>query len=699
MSAENMEVRWFQSKYSAVVHLYKDGRDQYEEQMAEYQQRTEFLKDDITSGSVSLRIHNIQPSDEGQYKCRFQSSVTYEEALLELQVADLGSAPAISVEGHQDRGIRVVCRSSGWYPQPKAQWRDLQGQLLPSASENISQEADGLFQTEIAIVLREESNQKVSCCVRNLRLNQERESAIYVTVDVTLDPDMANPWLVLSEDRKRVFGKFFSDGQKRSFLQTGVLAIHDPLLRVSQAGLVLVYSLLGEAQQLMGVTQLWRFLEEQERLLLTQLEKLDEEIVKIQKENITKLSEEISHLSEMEGKYQKPANEFLQDVRSTLSRYVALSLPLTLRKVGKELGDDVSTTSPQGSTAKCVGKTLPSALVTKRVWRSHLETTQLSLPAPRGRRAPAWSTPEVVDLLGLWGQDDVQAQLRNSRRNFDIYSQIARGMEEKGYDRDPQQCRLKIKELRQAYQKAKEANSRSGAEPQTCRFYKELHAIIDGDSTSTVKRPMDTLGDLESQGTGVNPEIEVMIKEEEEEEEEEYGGQATGGSGGVASQDFFLTPEQSSQSQQSSPGEPDAGEGTSAAANAALRASPSTPEERLGQVRRRKKRTREDMFQEVLRASRASEREQRAWRVMINDKMQRDSEDRRNGQQEMITLLREQTDMLRSLIELQAEHIRARLPLQPIENCIPGPPFTGLHVTSGPGAVPQALHPTEDYTQ
>ncbi|CAM2101480.1 unnamed protein product [Caretta caretta] len=51
-----------------------------------------------------------------------------------------------------------------------------------------------------------------------------------------------------------VFGKFFSIEQKRPFLQTAVLAIHDPLLRVSQAGLVLVYSLLGEAQQLMGVT-------------------------------------------------------------------------------------------------------------------------------------------------------------------------------------------------------------------------------------------------------------------------------------------------------------------------------------------------------------------------------------------------------------------------------------------------------------
>ncbi|CAM5104940.1 unnamed protein product, partial [Natator depressus] len=70
--------------------------------------------------------------------------------------------------------------------------------------------------------------------------------------------------------------------------------------------------------------QLRQFLEEQERLLLAQLEKLDKKIVKIENENITKLSEEISCLSEliseMEGKCQKPASEFLQDVRSTLRR-------------------------------------------------------------------------------------------------------------------------------------------------------------------------------------------------------------------------------------------------------------------------------------------------------------------------------------------------------------------------------------------
>ncbi|CAM5129927.1 unnamed protein product, partial [Natator depressus] len=193
MDAQSMAVRWFRSQHSAVVHPYHDGQDWYGNQMLEYQGRTELLKDDLTHGGVSLRIYDIRPSDEGQYTCLFQSLTFFHEASVLLQVEGLGSGPDISVEGHQDGGIKVVCRSSGWYPQPEAQWKDLHGQLLPSASEKISQEVNGLFQTEIAIVLTEESNQKVSCCVRNPRVNQERESTISIA---DLFFPRVSPWVV-----------------------------------------------------------------------------------------------------------------------------------------------------------------------------------------------------------------------------------------------------------------------------------------------------------------------------------------------------------------------------------------------------------------------------------------------------------------------------------------------------------------------
>uniref|UniRef100_A0A674JTS5 Ig-like domain-containing protein n=1 Tax=Terrapene triunguis TaxID=2587831 RepID=A0A674JTS5_9SAUR len=69
-----MEVGWLRSQDSAVVHLYRDGQDQYGEQMLEYRGRTELLKDDITNGRVSLRIRDVRPSDDVQYTCFFHDS-------------------------------------------------------------------------------------------------------------------------------------------------------------------------------------------------------------------------------------------------------------------------------------------------------------------------------------------------------------------------------------------------------------------------------------------------------------------------------------------------------------------------------------------------------------------------------------------------------------------------------------------------
>ncbi|EMP40454.1 Thyrotropin-releasing hormone-degrading ectoenzyme [Chelonia mydas] len=112
--------------------------------------------------------------------------------------------------------------------------------------------------------------------------------------------------------------------------------------------------------------------------------------------------------------------------------------------------------------------------------------------------------------------------------------------------------------------------------------------------------------------------------------------------------------------------------------------------------KRRKKRTRENLFSEILQASAASDSEQRSWKVNIADSIERGRMDRRKAQdseremhQDITGLLRPQTQMLQTLVDLQVQQSWAQLPLQPVENsilvslytpqCIMGQIHTTLH--------------------
>ncbi|XP_062454563.1 butyrophilin subfamily 1 member A1-like isoform X2 [Rhea pennata] len=193
LNAENMEVRWFRSRFSVYVHLYHGGQDHYSSQMPEYQERTEFLKEGISFGNVSLRILRVRLTDEGQYQCLVKDGNSYEEATVELKVAVSGSSPLLSVEDYQDGGIRVGCRATGWYPKPEMLWRDSQGQQFPSFAESDSRDGNGYFEVEKSIIIQKTSKRNVSCFIRNMQLDQEKESTIHIS-----DPFFpeVSPWVV-----------------------------------------------------------------------------------------------------------------------------------------------------------------------------------------------------------------------------------------------------------------------------------------------------------------------------------------------------------------------------------------------------------------------------------------------------------------------------------------------------------------------
>ncbi|XP_075409951.1 butyrophilin-like protein 1 [Tenrec ecaudatus] len=193
MSVENMELRWFRSKFSEAVFVYQNRQEQREEQMPEYTGRTSLVRTFLSKGQAAVHIQNIQVSDDGQYTCFFKKGDLYEEATLEVKVAGVGSAPQVRIMGPEEDGVRVVCTASGWFPKPQVQWRDPSGEKRLAFSETHLQEADGLFRVEASLVLRDSSVQNVTCSLRNPVLDQEKVKAIFIPEPFF---PKASPWMV-----------------------------------------------------------------------------------------------------------------------------------------------------------------------------------------------------------------------------------------------------------------------------------------------------------------------------------------------------------------------------------------------------------------------------------------------------------------------------------------------------------------------
>ncbi|XP_065446718.1 uncharacterized protein LOC135982682 [Chrysemys picta bellii] len=228
-----------------------------------------------------------------------------------------------------------------------------------------------------------------------------------------------------------------------------------------------------------------------------------------------------------------------------------------------------------------------------------------------------------------------------------------------------QQCRAKIKELRQVYHKMREANHRSGGACKTCCFYKELNAILVGDPISITDCPVDTSHAAER---GSNPEAEIVNEDDVV--------LPVGLPGGPGSQELFSTPEVLS-------GEREADETPAQTLNTSR-----TPVDWLRQIRKKPRLSKEHVFREVLQRDDRQTREQKGcWEAERQDRKE-SAAFAREVTERMIKVMADQTEMLKSLIQLQTEQIRVGAPLQQMHNSFP-PPSTPTHSFS--------LHSTPEF--
>uniref|UniRef100_A0A8C3SAV7 Ig-like domain-containing protein n=1 Tax=Chelydra serpentina TaxID=8475 RepID=A0A8C3SAV7_CHESE len=177
-----MDILWRKIGSGIIsVHDYLDegSRDQQGES---YQTRTELFPQEFSRGNVSLKLKGLQVADAGTYHCLVRNPKWSQEATTELQVAAV--APVfIDVLGPRGQGIRLACRSTGWFPKPELQWVGKNGQnLAMEIVTDVTQDREKLYSVVSHVTVTEgEDNGDISCIVQNGLLETERQSAIHLS--------------------------------------------------------------------------------------------------------------------------------------------------------------------------------------------------------------------------------------------------------------------------------------------------------------------------------------------------------------------------------------------------------------------------------------------------------------------------------------------------------------------------------------
>ncbi|XP_066474079.1 myb/SANT-like DNA-binding domain-containing protein 7 [Tiliqua scincoides] len=326
--------------------------------------------------------------------------------------------------------------------------------------------------------------------------------------------------------------------------------------------------------------------------------------------------------------------------------------------------------------------------------KSAAEPAEPAIAPYRQYRGTTWTYPEVIDLLVIWREREIQQELQRSHRNIETFQVVASKMAKRGHKRSALECRSKIKTLKRDYRIAK-ANNSPGKGHLAWLFYDRLDHLLANDANIP---PPDTLPSFSHRGVSRADSISQCSTEEEgmlegtkelsPASQEPLASRIQSPGEASSLSDCFpvvhIKEEASDEIGIAEVGSPapllpsascDKPGSSASTVDGAGTPSPSPlpgparsyAAERLANIRKRKKKNRQDMALEITQA--ADKRVQAATdRILtaLSEYAKADLEDRERDRldtEQIIALMNRQTELLESLVRKQSE---AQAPVSPV---------------------------------
>ncbi|XP_051467743.1 V-set domain-containing T-cell activation inhibitor 1, partial [Apus apus] len=164
----SVAIRWAKLGTAGLVHEFKGGKDELQEQDESFRGRTAVFADQVTGGNASLELRDVQLSDAGTYQCSVTTARGSGAAQLRYRTGAF-STPEVHVENSSSRET-LQCEAPRWFPRPTVRWTacsDTGEDLLHVANTSFELNAENITLKVVSFLHNITANATYTCVIEN----------------------------------------------------------------------------------------------------------------------------------------------------------------------------------------------------------------------------------------------------------------------------------------------------------------------------------------------------------------------------------------------------------------------------------------------------------------------------------------------------------------------------------------------------
>uniref|UniRef100_A0A8P4G6V7 Ig-like domain-containing protein n=1 Tax=Dicentrarchus labrax TaxID=13489 RepID=A0A8P4G6V7_DICLA len=173
--------------YNAGIH-YNNGHDGQDQQ---FKGRVSYFSDQLKNGNASIKIRNTKMTDSGNYTCDFPRLQPSQIFYIELVVG--APKPYIWTLNVTEDRVLLQCEVRGASPQPKVEWKDRAGNILPAEEPQVSDRGGRYYVTLLTTVTKTDHYR---CVVTQEEIHHQTHSETYVFINEKLCEESSSKELI-----------------------------------------------------------------------------------------------------------------------------------------------------------------------------------------------------------------------------------------------------------------------------------------------------------------------------------------------------------------------------------------------------------------------------------------------------------------------------------------------------------------------